>query len=245
MAQRCSTSRESRVQVLWCGEGFSPCALTAPWVRELFDKDPLPSPKTTWAEMKDIDADYYGYRDRRPCGKHFNGWCSTNGQLDTLPQKQNLFKGDRESYNNEFLHQFRIFSCVLENFRLEPDKNAPTRMETAKKGPDALACQKTARLKASSAGREANSTKTPKSGPLGSPSTRTKPTAHRRTRKTNKHTALETKESVFLHRWNLLRFRALIQRQLFQDAVTWTRSVGGRLDVCGVWSLDHREASRS
>ena len=33
-------------------------------VRELFEQEPLPVPKKSRAElMKDIDADYYGYRD--------------------------------------------------------------------------------------------------------------------------------------------------------------------------------------
>ncbi|NXR92673.1 ISY1 factor, partial [Hypocryptadius cinnamomeus] len=35
-----------------------------PGVGELFEKEPLPPPRKTWAElMKDIDAEYYGYRD--------------------------------------------------------------------------------------------------------------------------------------------------------------------------------------
>ncbi|NXI11936.1 ISY1 factor, partial [Irena cyanogastra] len=35
-----------------------------PRVRELFEKEPLPPPQKTRAElMKDIDAEYYGYRD--------------------------------------------------------------------------------------------------------------------------------------------------------------------------------------
>lgn len=33
-------------------------------VRELFEQEPMPVPKKSRAElMKDIDADYYGYRD--------------------------------------------------------------------------------------------------------------------------------------------------------------------------------------
>ena len=33
-------------------------------MRELFEQEPLPVPKKSRAElMKDIDADYYGYRD--------------------------------------------------------------------------------------------------------------------------------------------------------------------------------------
>lgn len=33
-------------------------------VRELFEQEPMPIPKKSRAElMKDIDADYYGYRD--------------------------------------------------------------------------------------------------------------------------------------------------------------------------------------
>lgn len=35
-----------------------------PGVRELFEQEPPPPPRKTRAElMKDIDADYYGYRD--------------------------------------------------------------------------------------------------------------------------------------------------------------------------------------
>ncbi|NWY25746.1 ISY1 factor, partial [Pheucticus melanocephalus] len=46
------------------GYKYFGAAKDLPGVRELFEKEPLPPPQKTWAElMKDIDAEYYGYRD--------------------------------------------------------------------------------------------------------------------------------------------------------------------------------------
>ncbi|KAL7843140.1 hypothetical protein AOLI_G00246520 [Acnodon oligacanthus] len=46
------------------GYKYFGAAKDLPGVRELFEKEPVPPPRKTRAElMKDIDADYYGYRD--------------------------------------------------------------------------------------------------------------------------------------------------------------------------------------
>ncbi|XP_069500052.1 pre-mRNA-splicing factor ISY1 homolog [Ambystoma mexicanum] len=46
------------------GYKYFGAAKDLPGVRELFEKEPLPPPRKTRAElMKDIDAEYYGYRD--------------------------------------------------------------------------------------------------------------------------------------------------------------------------------------
>lgn len=46
------------------GYKYFGAAKDLPGVRELFEHEPLPTPRKTRAEiMKDIDADYYGYRD--------------------------------------------------------------------------------------------------------------------------------------------------------------------------------------
>ncbi|KAK0064136.1 pre-mRNA-splicing factor ISY1 [Biomphalaria pfeifferi] len=46
------------------GYKYFGAAKDLPGVRELFDQEPAPAPRKTRAElMKDIDADYYGYRD--------------------------------------------------------------------------------------------------------------------------------------------------------------------------------------
>lgn len=46
------------------GYRYFGAARELPGVRELFEQEPLPPPKKSRAElMKDIDADYYGYRD--------------------------------------------------------------------------------------------------------------------------------------------------------------------------------------
>ncbi|XP_043108540.1 pre-mRNA-splicing factor ISY1 homolog isoform X1 [Puntigrus tetrazona] len=46
------------------GYKYFGAAKDLPGVRELFEKEPIPPPRKTRAElMKDIDADYYGYRD--------------------------------------------------------------------------------------------------------------------------------------------------------------------------------------
>ena len=46
------------------GYKYFGAAKDLPGVRELFEQEPPPPPKKTRAElMKDIDADYYGYRD--------------------------------------------------------------------------------------------------------------------------------------------------------------------------------------
>nr|CAG4650325.1 EOG090X09UC [Sida crystallina] len=46
------------------GYRYFGAARDLPGVRELFEQEPLPPPKKSRAElMKDIDADYYGYRD--------------------------------------------------------------------------------------------------------------------------------------------------------------------------------------
>lgn len=46
-----------------------------------------------------------------------------NNQLpDNLPQLQNLIKRDPESYNEEFMQQFRHFLSIMEIFSLTPDE---------------------------------------------------------------------------------------------------------------------------
>lgn len=46
------------------GYKYFGAAKDLPGVRELFEKEPIPPPRKTRAElMKDIDAEYYGYRD--------------------------------------------------------------------------------------------------------------------------------------------------------------------------------------
>lgn len=46
------------------GYKYFGAAKDLPGVRELFEKEPPPPPKKTRGElMKDVDADYYGYRD--------------------------------------------------------------------------------------------------------------------------------------------------------------------------------------
>ncbi|NXM56052.1 ISY1 factor, partial [Illadopsis cleaveri] len=46
------------------GYKYFGAAKELPGVRELFEKEPLPPPRKAQAElMKDIDAEYYGYRD--------------------------------------------------------------------------------------------------------------------------------------------------------------------------------------
>ncbi|XP_051967732.1 pre-mRNA-splicing factor ISY1 homolog isoform X1 [Xyrauchen texanus] len=46
------------------GYKYFGAAKDLPGVRELFEKEPVPTPRRTRAElMKDIDAEYYGYRD--------------------------------------------------------------------------------------------------------------------------------------------------------------------------------------
>ncbi|KAM4899179.1 pre-mRNA-splicing factor ISY1 homolog [Sylvia borin] len=46
------------------GYKYFGAAKDLPGVRELFEKDPVSPPQKAWADhMKDMDADYYGYRD--------------------------------------------------------------------------------------------------------------------------------------------------------------------------------------
>ncbi|PIO24738.1 hypothetical protein AB205_0130180 [Aquarana catesbeiana] len=46
------------------GYKYFGAAKDLPGVRELFEKEPAPPPRKTRAElMKEIDAEYYGYRD--------------------------------------------------------------------------------------------------------------------------------------------------------------------------------------
>jgi hypothetical protein len=74
-ANACFVYRESQIK-LFCFAG----------VRELFEQEPPPPPRKTRAElMKDIDADYYGYRD------------DDDGILTPLEQNEER-RGDTEVY---------------------------------------------------------------------------------------------------------------------------------------------------
>ncbi|KAL3212737.1 hypothetical protein MRX96_007793 [Rhipicephalus microplus] len=65
------------------GYKYFGAAKDLPGVRELFEQEPPPPPRRTRAEiMRDIDADYYGYRD------------DDDGVLVPLEQEQEKQKGD-------------------------------------------------------------------------------------------------------------------------------------------------------
>ncbi|NXH07219.1 ISY1 factor, partial [Loxia leucoptera] len=83
-----------------------------PGVRELFEKEPLPPPWKTWAElMKDIYAEYYGYRDEddgilEPLGQeHEKKVIAEAVEKWKMEREARLVRGEEEEENIYAVHE--------------------------------------------------------------------------------------------------------------------------------------------
>lgn len=98
------------------GYKYFGAAKELPGVRELFEQEPPPPPRKTRAElMKDIDADYYGYRD------------DDDGIL--LPLERKAEQEARESATKEWQEQRDKKSDRQEEVETTSQKSIPSQRD--------------------------------------------------------------------------------------------------------------------
>lgn len=98
------------------GYKYFGAAKELPGVRELFEQEPPPPPRKTRAElMKDIDADYYGYRD------------DDDGIL--LPLEQKAEQEAREKATQEWLAQNEEEPEMEEEIETTAQKAIPSQQD--------------------------------------------------------------------------------------------------------------------
>lgn len=98
------------------GYKYFGAAKELPGVRELFEQEPPPPPRKTRAElMKDIDADYYGYRD------------DDDGIL--LPLEQKAEQEARERATQEWLAQNEKEPEMEEEIETTAQKAIPSQQD--------------------------------------------------------------------------------------------------------------------
>ena len=98
------------------GYKYFGAAKELPGVRELFEQEPPPPPRKTRAElMKDIDADYYGYRD------------DDDGIL--LPLEQKAEQEARERATQEWLAQNEQEPEMEEEIETTAQKAIPSQQD--------------------------------------------------------------------------------------------------------------------
>lgn len=98
------------------GYKYFGAAKELPGVRELFEQEPPPPPRKTRAElMKDIDADYYGYRD------------DDDGILEPLEEK--IEQENRTKAINKWVPQEDNEPEVEMEIEITAQKSIPTQEE--------------------------------------------------------------------------------------------------------------------